>query len=284
MEWLLIIPLFIGLVLFGFRVWYKTSGIGPSQKYSSTLVFHNVSDRFDLSVSNLRRGKFIRLIDWAENSGYHFDTLDKLIAGDSNDDFALRISFDDGYENFYRLYRDYIEPRKIPCVLFVTTGYLGKRATWDYKPCPVRHLSLQQLKELSASPFLTIGSHSKSHADLTAVEYSQMADEIAGSRKFLEDFLEREVIYFSYPFGRFNKRVIEQVKKAGYRAAFCGVPPKFEPGNNLFQIPRIPLNLFDNLFTFRQKIRPGLFSWIEFSKARVIELYSGLTFRVRGER
>ncbi len=203
--------------------------------------------------------------------------------GDRPAENILRISFDDGYEETCGLFEEFFKPRSIPITIFVTAGYIGKSAEWDYLPRPARHLDVAQLKQLAASELVTIGSHTVTHPDLSAVSQARMISEIVDSKKYLEDLLGREIKYFSYPFGRFNRRVVDEVVRAGYKAAFCGVPFRRYAQNKLFQIPRIPLYHLDNLFTFTQKVKPGRLAWLEFSKARVIELFSGLTFRVRGE-
>jgi peptidoglycan/xylan/chitin deacetylase (PgdA/CDA1 family) len=283
----LIIILFIFLlILFGFWLWYRLSGLKKSLKYSSILMLHGIRERFDFSISNLSHGRFSSLLDYAEGQGYIFDRLDNAIS-DGEDRPAkkvLRISFDDGYQEVYGLFEEFFEPRLLPITIFMTTGYIGKGAEWDYMPRPARHLDSAELKRLASSELVTIGSHTVTHPDLSAISRDRMINEIVASKKYLEDLLGKEIKYFSYPFGRFNPRVVNEVVKAGYEAAFCGVPFRRYAQNKLFQIPRIPLYHLDNLYTFTQKVEPGRLAWLEFSKARVIELFSGLTFRVRGER
>jgi len=286
MIWPIIILLFFLFTLFGFWLWYRLSGLKKELKYSSTLMLHGIRERFDFSISNLGRKQFSDFIDCAERKGYAFDRLGSLVDNPQirPAENILRISFDDGYEEVYALFEEFFKPRSIPITIFVTTGYIGKSAEWDYMPRPARHLDSEQLKMLAASELVTIGSHTISHVDLSAVSKGRMINEIVDSKNNLEDLLGREIKYFSYPFGRFNRSVVDEVVKAGYKAAFCGVPFRRYAQNKLFQIPRIPLYHLDNLFTFTQKVRPGRLAWLEFSKARVIELFSGLTFRVRGER
>jgi len=246
-------------------------------------MFHDISDKFDYSVSNLRPQKFISFIDHARQSGYKFVRLDELYS-DEDSDNKLRVSFDDGYDGIYKIFNDYLKPRNIPITIFVTAGFIGKKAEWDYKPTPSRHLSIDQIKELASSDLVTIASHSMTHPDLTCLSLEKLRYEITESKKVLEDLTGVEITNFSYPFGRFNSTVIEEVKRAGYKMAFCGVPFKLDEKNILYSIPRIPLYLFDNFFNFTHKVSPGSFAWLEYSKARVIELFSGLTYQARGER
>lgn len=286
MSWLVIILLICFSVLFCFWLWYRLSGLKAEYGHASVLMLHGIREKFDFSISNLSRRQLSGFIDYAQSRGYKFDRLENVISTSTNrySEKRLCLSFDDGYEEIYALHEDFFKPRRIPITIFVTTGYLGKSAEWDYLPCPARHLDMKQLQHLAASELVTIGSHTVTHPDLSAVSRMRMISEITDSKKHLEDLLGKEINYFSYPFGRFNPHVVTEVVKAGYTAAFCGTPPRFYSANKLFQIPRIPLYHLDNLFTFTQKVESGWLAWLEFSKARVIELFSGLTFRVRGER
>lgn len=71
---------------------------------------------------------------------------------------------------------------------------------------------------------VTIGSHTKTHALLTAESAPTALDEIVGSRHRLERQLKVPVEHFAYPDGRFDADVLDLVSQAGYRFAYtiCG--------------------------------------------------------------
>lgn len=284
MTWLIIILAVIVLVPLYLYVWYRNSGIHKRVFASPILMLHNVSDRFDFSISNVRYAQFIKFIEEAKDKKWDFGSLDEYFKGreGTKEKKNLYLTFDDGYVEIFDVFQKYLEPNSIPATIFLTTGFLGKRADWDYKFNPPAHMSLDQVKELAQSPLITFGSHTVSHADLARLSMEKLKRELVDSRKFLEDNLQKPVEYLSVPFGRFSMQVLNEARKEGYRAVFCGIPYKILENDNISLVPRIPLNLFDNLFTFTQKIQPGLFSWMEFSKSRVIELFSGLTDQARG--
>ncbi|MBD3218051.1 MAG: polysaccharide deacetylase family protein [candidate division Zixibacteria bacterium] len=287
MIWLIIIFLLISAVFLYFFIWYKLSKIRGRITDSPILLMHAVTDEFDLGISKLTSTKFKEYMEKTRAGGFVFGCVDKRVEELKNgkiEDGVIYLTFDDGYADFYRLFKEYLEPNSIPAAVFITAGYIGKGAVWDYKPNPPLHLSREELKELSQSELITIGAHSISHPELSRVSVEKVREEVVESKKILEDITGKEVKYFSYPFGRFNDAVIKQLKEAGYQAAFCGVPHRFNGGDNLFMIPRIPLNLFDNLFTFTQKTGQGPLYWMQLSRARVIEQYSCLTYRARGRR
>lgn len=61
-----------------------------------------------------------------------------------------------------------------------------------------------------------IGSHTINHPILTDLGKEQLREEIIESKKMLEEALGVEVRRFCYPRGRFNERIIDIVKEAGY--------------------------------------------------------------------
>ena len=64
-----------------------------------------------------------------------------------------------------------------------------------------------------------IGAHTLTHPDLTGVSAAQLEREVAGSKRLLERRFGIEVDFFCYPGGRFDARVVREVKAAGYVGA-----------------------------------------------------------------
>ncbi|MHA1225156.1 MAG: polysaccharide deacetylase family protein [Candidatus Hodarchaeales archaeon] len=65
-----------------------------------------------------------------------------------------------------------------------------------------------------------IGSHSLSHPeDLKKLDDRKLTEEIAGSKVYLEQIIEMPVTKFCYPSGRYDDRVKEKVKLAGFKEA-----------------------------------------------------------------
>ena len=65
-----------------------------------------------------------------------------------------------------------------------------------------------------------IGGHTLSHPeDLQRLDDSQLDREIASNKRWLEKITGKEITKFCYPSGRYNKRVIEAVKNAGFKEA-----------------------------------------------------------------
>lgn len=64
-----------------------------------------------------------------------------------------------------------------------------------------------------------IGAHTLSHCSLTDVYPENVAKEVKGSKEWLEEILEHSIEMFSYPNGKYNGKVVELVKQAGFLGA-----------------------------------------------------------------
>jgi peptidoglycan/xylan/chitin deacetylase (PgdA/CDA1 family) len=90
-------------------------------------------------------------------------------------------------------------------------------------PAPVagRPLSLRELGEVSSSPLIDIGAHTRTHANLRYVDPTRLADEVAGSRDDLEQWLEIESPRgLAYPFGVPGADVDHVTRAAAQSAGF----------------------------------------------------------------
>lgn len=71
---------------------------------------------------------------------------------------------------------------------------------------------------------LSVGSHGHSHRRLAGLDDDAQRDELAGSRRILEDRLGRPVEALAYPYGwpgTFDERTRSLAAEAGYRVAFA---------------------------------------------------------------
>jgi len=64
-----------------------------------------------------------------------------------------------------------------------------------------------------------IGAHSLSHSNLTSLPLKDAANEIQGSKEWLEELLHHEIEMFSYPIGKYNNDILKLVKMAGFKGA-----------------------------------------------------------------
>jgi len=118
------------------------------------------------------------------------------------------------------------------------------------------------LRRMNEPPF-TVGAHSRTHPILSALEPVQAKAEIDGSRTDLERLLERPVLDFAYPNGRFHDlddTTCRLVAEAGYRCAVTTEPGTVRRGDDRLALRRcLPGNVPAFLASFELLYR----SWVD---------------------
>lgn len=100
-----------------------------------------------------------------------------------------------------------------------------------------------------------IASHGVSHADLRTLPDARVLDELCRSRELLSSAIERSVSGFAYPFGAYDDRVADLVRRAAYDYAYtCRQHRAVRPGDDPFRLCRIEINHHDDLPRFRAKL------------------------------
>jgi len=100
-------------------------------------------------------------------------------------------------------------------------------------------LTWQELQKLHDEGF-EIGDHSHTHACLTAMSTRELHDELATSKKLLEDKLQTRIQSFAYPNGTprdYDARVVDIVRGLGYEQAVLSYPSAWSRGRR-FEIGR----------------------------------------------
>ena len=77
-------------------------------------------------------------------------------------------------------------------------------------------LTTGQIKDMGRSPFVTIGSHSYYHNNLSKIDIALASQEMVRSKSFLENLVQKPVNSFAFPDGYYTPAVVKEAKKAGY--------------------------------------------------------------------
>jgi peptidoglycan/xylan/chitin deacetylase (PgdA/CDA1 family) len=118
----------------------------------------------------------------------------------------ISVTFDDGNASDHEIAAPLLNAMGIKASFFVLAAKLGQPG----------YLSLEQVRELDATGHL-VGSHGLDHVPWTLLKDDQLRAETASSREILEDVLGKAVCSVAIPFGRYNRKVLRAVRKAGYR-------------------------------------------------------------------
>lgn len=165
---------------------------------------------------------FDRQMKYLKKNGYRVITLGMLL------DFlryrhavpkkSVVIAMDDGNKSAYTIAYPILRKYGYTATLFIYTDFVGisKGAiTWE------------QLREMKTAGF-EVGSHTKSHSDLTKqregesdAEYkARVKDELLDSKRLLDKNLGQDTVYLAFPYGRYNERVLAICEQVGYKLGF----------------------------------------------------------------
>lgn len=166
----------------------------------------------------------------------------------------FRATFDDGYA----LVGDYLakQGRKLPrCLLFIVAGKVGGVNDWDNSGELAGHqlMSWDQIIELKAAG-AAIGSHGLGHLDLTRLTDLELERELKESKRLIEEKINSPVQRLAYPFGYFNRRVIEAAKAAGYKEAYTTCDSVLQGCGNPFRKRRIEIKGTDTDLVMKLKL------------------------------
>ena len=214
--------------------------------------------KYAISISNFREH-----MEFLKNSGMVGINVSQML---SNPENGVTLTFDDGCETDLITAAPILKDYGFQATFYITIGFLGKRG----------FLSRQQARELAATG-LEIGCHSKTHAFLTDLHASALRGEIADAKKELEDIVGCPVHHFSCPGGRWDTRVVDIAKEAGYASVATSEVGLNFPDTDHFALRRVALTRGITPLEFQSLCR-GTGLWSQALKNRGL----GLAKRIMG--
>ena len=168
----------------------------------------------------------------------------------------LILTFDDGDRRTFSTVLPVLSAAGFRATVFVVSNAIGATNRWD-EAIGLRRRTLASELELQAlaRSGWEIGSHSLTHLSLPTLPDDVLRDEVGRSRTELEARLGVAVTVFAYPYGNYDRTVIDAVRRAGYEAACCSDPGINGPDTDPFRLRRIFVSPHDNLATFAAKLR-----------------------------
>ena len=147
-------------------------------------------------------------------------------------------TFDDGYLDTYTLAYPTLVKLKVPfCVYMTRNFYRGTtQPTWDID---AKMMNVEQLKEMSESPFCTIGVHTCTHPHLSKLDAEQQLHEMADCKADLENLLGKKILHMAYPHGDYDQTTVEIVSKLGFDTAVTTSGRYVRNDSKLLELDRV---------------------------------------------
>lgn len=204
--------------------------------FPAVLMYHDIKateiNGFDVSVKD-----FCQQLDWLAAHEYKtlsiYEFVECITKNTPFPKKSVLITFDDGYDGISTYAVPELRKRGMKATFFIIKNSIGTKLT-GYS-----YLNEQQVKELSADPLFSIQAHTLSHADLTNISAQQLQEEVAGSKKFFEELTGTQCETIAFPYGYYNKNVLDAVERAGYKASFAVSDRGLYDHEAGFSIPRI---------------------------------------------
>ena len=204
---------------------------GPGAVVVPILLYHRIdvspidSQYYVLPKKFEEQMKLLR--DW-EYTVISTETLvDAIKEGANLPPRPVILTFDDGdisvYQTAFPIMRKYGQTGAV----YIVGNYMGTEG----------YMSAEQIKELIAAGW-EVGSHSRSHRDLTKLEPAIQRVEVVEAREVLQKATGSPVLTFAYPYGNMSPSVADYAHFAGYIAAMGLGYTNDQGKSNLFWLQR----------------------------------------------
>ncbi len=188
---------------------------------------------------------------------------------------TVALTFDDGYRDFLDQVLPVLERYGFTGTLFLVADRVGGINAWDARHGdPPRDLLDWGEAAALAERGMEIGSHGRTHRFLPELSSAEMEEEFVGSKRIIEERLERRVRFFSYPHGLHDGRCVALAASAGYEGACADIRGGNGAGTDPFRLRRTLVTFHDSRWSFAFKVRTG-FGLQEWTAERVAALRRG---------
>ena len=201
---------------------------------------------------------FLKQIDFLKKNGYKIVSTKEVISYIKGEKElpprSVCLTFDDGYYDTYESVFSVLKEYNVPAAIFLSTKYMVSNNSKEIDlAVGKRFLSWGEIREMAGGG-VNFGSHGYDHCDLTLLSTNESFGEILRSKYLIEENVPGKTRYFSYPYGRYDRKTQLLVKRAGFEAAFTTTPGNIEVGDDPYALKRTLIAPSDSLFDFKKKI------------------------------
>lgn len=195
----------------------------------SALCFHSVDTKSEWPL-NVTPETFEMYLMYLKKRGIYFcsaNELQEYVAGSRIfSQPTVHITFDDGYASVHKEALPILEKYNIPATVFVMGDF---EASVERRGTELPGLSEAAIRELQASPLITLGYHGQTHKMLDTIPVDVVDAEIKPPFA---------TTLFAYPGGHKNKMTLERIASMGYTLAFSISGGLILPDTDPLLVPR----------------------------------------------
>lgn len=230
----------------------KAAADGPDRGVRvPILMYHHVADPGNAHESVrlwfVTPERFTEQMEWLHRAAFTTITPEqlraRLIEGTPLPPRPILITFDDGWAEQYAAAFPVLKRLGMTATFYVYSNGMAAGNAGGY-------LSWDQLKEMHAAG-MTIGGHTISHPNLTALPDDAVTRELVESKAAIEKNLGVPCTTFAYPYGDFDGRVTGLVRQSGYTSAMGTEPGHTQRPDDLFELRRVRVSSHETLETFK---------------------------------
>ena len=235
-----------------------------NRKRVPILCYHSVTDgaepvQPDPHKQHIPLHLFLRHLDYLKRK-HHVVSLAEFLKARRErhalPDYSVVLTFDDGFEDFYKVVASHLGQRKLPATVFVITD----RADGRCVPNGESFLSWDEIRELASSG-IDIGSHTCSHPYLPDLSVLDVTKELSESQAAIRSQLGQAQVSLSYPYGQVSESIARLAKSIGYSCAIANDAGPNDQSANLYELSRTVIASDDDIATFSARVS-GLTWWI----------------------
>lgn len=220
------------------------------------LTYHDVSNPGTAAYHkaySTPQEQFKKQIEFLLDS-FELVSLDKICRPDTKSSSSkplLSLTFDDGFYSVKEFVFPYLMQKHIPFTVFfnqqaITDNSLDYGSEYGSSKTQSNtriYCNASDVLEMSRRG-VTIGNHSKSHANLSTCDTVKLHEEIVGCKNFIEKIINNPIRHFSIPFGKkhhFTADVLDICFKSGHEFVFSSNPTLISENSQTINhlLPRI---------------------------------------------
>ena len=228
------------------------------------LVYHQIEEAprkgkpfRSLYVSPSAFARQMSLLKVLGYRGLSMSDLQPYLAGERSGK-VVGITFDDGYVNNLVNALPVLQRHGFSSTCYAVSGLAGKTNKWD-EGLGIAQTPLMDEKQMRlwVAGGQEIGSHTRSHVNLVASADMTSETEIAAGKSDLEMMLNGPVRHFCYPYGRYEPKHVGMARQLDFATATTTQRSRCVAGDNVLEIPRVPILRSTSLPMFWIKIATG---------------------------